>query len=99
MLRDRPVCWVLERSTAVNCFPLSKHVNPLYNEFQLHRTLVKSLRADPVYLIRESRSLLTCLLVLCDIDFPRSEIIQNLSVLISSIECIVRITNGNYGIG
>ena len=28
--------------------------------------------------------------------FPRSEIIQNLSVLISSIESIIRQTNGNY---
>ena len=31
-------------------------------------------------------------------DFPRSEIIQNLSDLISSIDHIVRPTNGNYGI-
>ncbi len=32
------------------------------------------------------------------IDFPRSEIIQNLSNLVSSIDFIVRPTNGNYGI-
>lgn len=32
------------------------------------------------------------------IDFPRSEIIQKLSNLVSSIDFIVRPTNGNYGI-
>ena len=31
-------------------------------------------------------------------DFPRSEIIQNLSNLISSIDYIVRPTNGNFGV-
>ena len=30
--------------------------------------------------------------------FPRSEIIQSLSVLISSVDCIVRPTSGNYTI-
>ncbi len=32
------------------------------------------------------------------VDFPRSEIIQNISNLVSSIDFIVRPTNGNYGI-
>ena len=31
-------------------------------------------------------------------DFPRSEIIQNLSVLVSTIDCVVRPTSGNYDI-
>lgn len=33
-----------------------------------------------------------------DQDFPTSEIVQNLSVLISSIDCIIRPTSGNYEI-
>lgn len=113
----------------------------IYNEFLLHRALVKRLRVDPAELIRASRAVLSPLLVLCgnrhrqgfyandlpwlialyglppagvlalellqqlsdrnhtpNPDFPRSEIVQKLSVLISSIECIVHPTNGNYGI-
>ena len=141
MLRDRADQWVLERSAADNYFLLSKHIDPLYNEFLLHRTLVKRLRIEPVELVRVSRSLVSRLLVMCgnrhrqgffandlpwlialyglppagvlalellhqfsdrnhtpDPSFPRSDIVQKLSILISSIDCIVRPTNGNYGI-
>ena len=141
MLKDRSDRWVLERSTAENFFLLSQHMDPIYNEFLLHRALVKRLRVDPAELIRASRSVLSPLLVFCgnrhrqgfyandlpwlialyglppagvlalellqqlsdrnhtpDPDFPRSEIIQKLSILISSIECIVYPANGNCGI-
>lgn len=140
-LRDRSDRWVLERSTAENFFLLNQNLDPIYNEFLLHRALVKRLHLNPTELIRAARSVLSPLLVLCgkrhrqgfyandlpwlialyglppagvlalellqqfsdrsqtpDLDFPRSDIIQKLSILISSIECIVHPTNGNYRI-
>ena len=141
LLQDRPDQWILDRSVGQNFFLISKSIDPLYNEFLLHRTLVKRLRAEPAELVSVSRYLLSCLLVLCgnrhrsgfyandlpwlialyglppagvlalellhqfsdrnhtpDPHFPRSDIIQKLSILISSIDCIVRPTNGNFGI-
>lgn len=140
-LRDRPDRWISERLTAENYFQISIHLDPIYNEFLLHRALVKRLHVGPTELIRVSRSVLSPLLTLCgqrhqqgvyandlpwlialyglppagvlalellqqlsdrsrapDLDFPRSDVIQKLSVMISSIECIVVPTNGNYGI-
>ena len=141
ILQDRPDQWVSERSAAKNFFLLSKHIDPLYNEFLLHRTLVKRLHSEPVELVNIACSLLSPLLVMCgnrhreghyandlpwlialyglppagvlalellhqfsdrgnmtDQAFPRSDIIQKLSVLISSIDCIVRPANGNHAI-
>lgn len=63
-LRDRPDCWVLERTVSENYFQLSQRLDFVYNEFLLERTLVKRLRASPTDLISVSRSLLSTMLVL-----------------------------------
>lgn len=63
-LRDRPDCWVLERTVSENFFQLSQHLDFVYNDFLLERTLVKRLRASSTELIRVSRFLLSKMLVL-----------------------------------
>ncbi|CAD6589419.1 MAG: hypothetical protein ASARMPRED_004039 [Alectoria sarmentosa] len=137
-LRDRPDRWVLERTVAENFFLLSKHLDFVYNDFLIERTLVKQLRVSPTELVTVSTSLLSSMLILtgnrhrqgwyandlpwlialyalppagvlalellhhsrnklqANYNFPRSEIIQKLSNLISSIDFIVRPTNGNF---
>lgn len=63
-LRDRPDRWVLERTVSENVFQLSKHLDFVYNEFILERTLVKRLRASAADLTTVSRSLLSTMLIL-----------------------------------
>lgn len=63
-LRDRPDRWILERTVAENFFQLSKHLDYVYNEFLLERTLVKRLRVPLAELIVVSRSLLSSMLIL-----------------------------------
>ena len=63
-LRDRSDLWVLERKAAENLIHLSKHLDLVYNEFLVERTLVKRLRVPPVELVAVSRSLLSTLLTL-----------------------------------
>lgn len=63
-LRDRPDQWVLERTVAENFFQLTKHVDFVYNDFLLERTLVKRLRVPPAELVIVSRSLLSSMLIL-----------------------------------
>ena len=63
-LRDRSDRWVLERTVAENVYQLSKHLDFVYNEFLLERTLVKRLRVSPAELVTVSRSLLSSMLIL-----------------------------------
>ena len=63
-LRDQPDRWVLERTVAENFFLLSKHLDFMYNEFLIERTLVKQLRVSPTKLVTVSRSLLSSILIL-----------------------------------
>ena len=63
-LRDRSDRWVLERKAAENYTQLSKHLDFVYNEFLIERTLVKRCRVSPVELVAVSRSLLSSLLTL-----------------------------------
>lgn len=63
-LRDRPDRWILERTVSENFFQLSKHLDFVYNDFILERTLVKRLRASTGDLISVSRSLLSTMLTL-----------------------------------
>ena len=63
-LRDRSDRWVLERKVAENYAQLSKHLDYVYNEFLIERTLVKRCRVSPAELVAVSRSLLSSLLTL-----------------------------------
>ena len=63
-LKDRSDTWVLDRSIVENFCHLSKHLDRVYNEFLLQRTLVKRLRIAPTELVDVSRSLLSPMLVL-----------------------------------
>ena len=63
-LRDRSDRWVLERKAAENYTQLSKHLDFVYNEFLIERTLVKRCRVSPAELVAVSRSLLSSLLTL-----------------------------------
>ena len=63
-LRDRSDRWVLERKVAENYAQLSKHLDFVYNEFLIERTLVKRCRVSPAELVAVSRSLLSSLLTL-----------------------------------
>ena len=63
-LRDRPDRWVLERTVAENFFLLSKHLDFVYNDFLIERTLVKQLRVSPTELVTVSTSLLSSMLIL-----------------------------------
>lgn len=63
-LRDWPARWVLERTVAENYFQLSKHLEFVYSEFLLDRTLVKRLRVSSAELVVVSRSLLSSMLIM-----------------------------------
>ena len=84
-LRNNPGCWLLHRSGVQNCFALTTHLDFLYNDFLLQRTLVKRLRCSPVELVKVSNALLSSLLVVTNNRHRMTEMNKDLSWQVCSI--------------
>ena len=93
-LRDRPDRWVLERTVPENFFQLSKHLDFVYNEFLLERTLVKRLRASPAALVGASRSLLSTMLILTGNRHRQGWYSNDLPWLVSSLTIVSVFSEG-----